>query len=157
MECLPKPGFLIFLLPVTSRLPCLQVYDAECFPKPGFSTSFVELSDKRTTFDQYKRLVGKWHGVMLVSGSFGGLSRQAICHVLGPGPHQFLRMLLVTSRLWKKIRVPSRGMRLWKRPLDFRGLTTLPCNILTPLHPKLLLNCLVWCPFCLPILPLLTC
>lgn len=39
------------------------MYHAECQSRSGFGISLTELDNRRTTYDQYKRLVHKWHTV----------------------------------------------------------------------------------------------
>ncbi|GFH10339.1 uncharacterized protein HaLaN_05633, partial [Haematococcus lacustris] len=37
------------------------VYDRECKQFMGFGLSLTELDERRTTYDQYSRLLHKWH------------------------------------------------------------------------------------------------
>lgn len=42
------------------------MYKRECSSRTGFGLSLTELDQRRTTYDQYKRLVHKWHTVASV-------------------------------------------------------------------------------------------
>lgn len=67
----PRPRSTPWRLPCPSQiLPSKhsQIYAEECAARSGFGISLTEIDNRRTTFEQYKKLLLKWHTMSAVRG-----------------------------------------------------------------------------------------